>query len=167
MKTFFSKLFLFLFIAAFVANVSCKDTNKDSVPYVPVDIVLDLQADLSRLGVGESAILIPDEQNFGTLRFSSPNAPVISLGQQVLGNGLILFRMGTSEFSVYDITCTFNATVDYCALEMDNTWLVPACPCCGSEFNLLLEGSPVSGPAAVPLKQYSNFVRNNQLFITN
>lgn len=167
MKTNLSKLFLFLLIIAFVFNVSCKDTNKDNVPYVPVGIVLDLQADLSHLGVGECATLTPDAQNFGVLRFSLSNFPEISLGQQVLGNGLILYRNGTTEFSAYDITCTFNATADYCALEMDDTWLVPECPCCGSEFNIMLEASPVSGPASFPLKQYSAFVRNNQLFIRN
>lgn len=156
-----------MLIVAFVVYVSCKDTNKDNVPYVPVDIVLDLQADLAHVGVGESAILTPNEQSFGVLRFSSSNLPEISLGQQLLGNGLILYRTGTTEFSVYDITCTFNASVDYCALEMDDTWLVPECPCCGSEFNILLEASPVSGPAAFPLKTYSAFVRNNQLFIRN
>jgi Rieske Fe-S protein len=167
MKTILSKLFLFSLILAFVLNESCKDTNKDSVPYITVDIVLDLQADLSHLGVGQSATITPNEQSFGVLRFSSSKFPEISLGQQVLGNGLILYRMGTTEFTVYDITCTYNATIDYCALEMDDTWLVPKCPCCGSEFNLLLEASPVSGPAALPLKQYSAFVRNNQLFIRN
>jgi hypothetical protein len=167
MKTNLSKLFLFLLIIAFVHNVSCKDINKDSVPYIPVNIVLDLQTDLSHLGVGECATLTPDAQSFGALRFSSSSLPVISLGQQVLGNGLILYRIGTAEFSAYDITCTFNAATDYCALEMDDTWLVPECPCCGSEFNILLEASPVSGPAAFPLKQYSTFVRNNQLFIRN
>lgn len=167
MKTNLSKLFLFLLILAFVLIVSCKDINKDNVPYVPVDIVLDLQADLSNLGVGESAILTPDSESFGVLRFSSSKLPAITLGQQVLGNGLILHRIGTTDFMVFDITCTFNATTDYCTLEMDETWLVPKCPCCGSEFNILLEASPVSGPAAFPLKQYSSFVRNNQLFIRN
>jgi hypothetical protein len=167
MNTNLSKLFLFLLIIAFVLIVSCKDINKDNVPYVPVDIVLDLQADLSNLGVGESAILTPDALNFGVLRFSSSKLPVISLGQQVLGNGLILYRIGTTDFAAYDITCTFNATIDYCTLEMDDTWLVPKCPCCRSEFNMLLEASPISGPASLPLKQYSTFVRNNQLFIRN
>lgn len=152
---------------AFVLNVSCKDINKDNVPYVPVDIVLDLQSDLSHLGVGESATLTPDQQSFGVLRFSSSNLPVISLGQPVLGNGLILYRIGTTEFSAFDITCTFNAVADYCALEMDDTWLLPECPCCGSEFNILLEAYPVSGQAGLPLKQYSTYVRNNQLFIRN
>jgi hypothetical protein len=167
MKTLPSKLFLFLLFVTLLGNVSCKDINKDSIPYVPVDIVLDLQADLSHLGVGESAILTPNEQNFGILRFSSGNYPVITLGQPLLGNGLILYRYGSNEFSAYDITCTYKASVDYCALEMDDTWLVPECPCCGSEFNLMLQASPVSGPAAMPLKEYSTFVRNNQLFIRN
>jgi Rieske Fe-S protein len=82
-------------------------------------------------------------------------------------NGLIIYRIGIDEFAVYDITCTFKASTDFCALEMDDTWLIPKCPCCGSEFNILLEASPVSGPAASALKQYYTFIRNNQLYIKN
>lgn len=167
MNTNLSKLFLFSLIISFVINVSCKDSIMDTIPYVPVDLVLDLQADLSYVGVGETAIIKPDLQGFGILSFASPKFSPISLGQVIEGNGLILYRSGLDEFAAYDITCTFKASTDYCALEMDDTWFVPACPCCGSEFNILLEASPVSGPAAAPLKQYSTFIRNNQLYIKN
>jgi Rieske Fe-S protein len=167
MNSNLSKLFLFSLIFTCIINISCKDNIRDQVPYVPVDLVLDLQADLSYVGVGETAILTPNPQGMGILTFASSRYSPISLGQAITGNGLILYRLGTNEFAVYDMTCTFKASTDYCALEMDDTWLVPKCPCCSSEFNILLEASPVSGPAAVALKQYSNFVRNNQLYIKN
>jgi nitrite reductase/ring-hydroxylating ferredoxin subunit len=167
MKSVCPKLFLFFLIINFILPESCNDNIIDGVPYVPVDIVLDLQADLSYVGVGETAILIPDPEGFGVLSFSSSKYAPITLGQFIQGNGLIIYRQAVDEFAVYDITCTYKASTDFCALEMDDTWLIPKCPCCGSEFNILLEGSPVSGPAAVSLKQYSCFIRNNQLYIKN
>ncbi len=167
MNSVLSKLFLFLLILTFILSQSCKDNINDDVPYVSIDIVLDLQADLSYVGVSETAILTPDPQGSGVLSFSSSKYSPITLGQFIQGNGLIIYRLAIDEFVVYDITCTYKASTDYCALEMDDTWLIPKCPCCGSEFNILLEGSPVSGPAALALKQYSSFIRNNQLYIKN
>jgi hypothetical protein len=167
MNSFHSKLFLFSLITTFIIVESCSDNIRDVVPYVSIDIVLDLQADLSYVGVGETAILTPDPQGSGILTFSSSKYSPITLGQFIEGNGLIIYRLGIDEFAVYDITCTFKASTDYCALSMDETWLIPKCPCCSSEFNILLEASPVSGPAAVALKQYSSFIRNNQLYIKN
>ncbi|KPK88076.1 MAG: hypothetical protein AMS27_00560 [Bacteroides sp. SM23_62_1] len=166
-KQYIPKLGLFFLIFIIPGVESCKDNNKDYVPYVPVNLVLDLQTDLSYLGVGETAIITPNEYGFGVLHFASPKYPEITLGQEVYGNGLIVYRFDINEFVTYDITCTFNATTDYCALDMDDTWLIPKCPCCQSEFNILLEASPVSGPAALPLKAYTTFIRNNQLYIKN
>jgi len=162
-----SKLGLFFFIFIFIVIESCKDNKHDYVPYVTVNLILDLQTDLSYLGVSEAATITPNNSGFGVIRFSSPKIPEINLGQEVYGNGLIIYRIDLNEFAVYDITCTFKADIDYCALEMDNTWLVPKCPCCNSEFNILLEATPISGPAALPLKPYTTFIRNNQLFIKN
>jgi hypothetical protein len=162
-----AKLFLFSLILTFILSESCKDNINDAVPYIPVDIVLDLQADLSYVGVGESAILTPSPQGTGILSFSSSKYSPITLGQFIQGNGLIIYRQGIDDFKVYDITCTYKASIDYCALEMDETWLVPKCPCCGSEFNIPLDASPVTGPAIASLKQYSGFIRNNQLYIKN
>jgi hypothetical protein len=164
---YISKLGLFFLIFIITGTESCRDDKNDWVPYVLVNLVLDLQTDLSYLGVSETAIILPNDNGFGVLHFASPKNPEITLGQAVYGNGLIIYRIDINEFAVYDITCTFKASSDYCALEMDDTWLVPKCPCCESEFNILLEASPISGPAALPLKPYTTFIRNNQLFIKN
>lgn len=164
---YISKLGLFFLLFTIAGTESCRDDKNDYIPYVPVNLILDLQTDLSYLGVSESATIIRNEYGFGVLHFASPKYPQITLGQEVYGNGLILYRKDLNEYVVYDITCTFKASTDYCALEMDDTWLVPKCPCCQSEFNLLLDASPISGPAALPLKQYTTFIRNNQLFIKN
>lgn len=157
--------FIFLVIGA--VNHSCQKDNHDVVPYVPVNLILDIQTDLGHLGVGETATIVPDEEGYGILRFSAPNYPVLRLGQEVYGNGLILYRRDLYEFMVFDRTCTFQASMDYCAVEMDDTGLVPECPCCQSQFMIPLEGAVKQGPAALPLKTYQTYINNYQLFISN
>lgn len=50
-----SKLGLFFIILIIVVvNQSCSDDNQDIVPYVPVDLILDIQTDLGHLGRGDS-----------------------------------------------------------------------------------------------------------------
>jgi hypothetical protein len=163
-----SKLGLFFILFLIInLNHSCNDDNQDIVPYVPVDIVLDIQTDLGHLGVGETATILPDEDGYGILSFSAPNYPVIRLGQEVEGNGLILYRQDLYEFWVFDRTCTYKASVDYCGVEMDNTGLFPECPCCHSQFVITLEGAVKQGPAALPLKLYHAYLHGNQLFLSN
>jgi hypothetical protein len=165
---FITKLGLFfIFLLIGVVNHSCRKDNQDIVPYVPVNLILDIQTDLGHLGVGETATIIPDEQGYGVLSFSAPNYPVLRLGQEVSGNGLILYRLALYEFMVFDRTCTFQANIDYCALEMDDTGLVPECPCCQSQFMLPLEGAVIKGPAVLPLKTYQTYINNYRLFISN
>ena len=165
---YFTKLGLFFIPGVFLVVIhSCSNDNHDLVPYVPVNLVLDVQTDLSHLGVGDAAVIVPDENNFGIIRFLNPNYPEIRLGQEVYGNGLILYRTGNTEFSVFDKTCTFNASTDYCAVEMDATYLFPECPCCDSQFAITLDGAVNKGPAALPLKPYNAFVNNYRLYISN
>ena len=169
MKDRTSKITLFfLIVVAELIIGSCKNDNRDYVPYVPVDLTLDLQADLAHLGNLDVAIVTPGTTGLGVLQFSNPKLNPIYTGQAVHGNGIIIYRLSVTEFFAYDITCTFNAEVDYCPLEMGDNWLLPECPCCESKFNLLLEGAPrISGPAALPLQQYNTFIRNNRLYIKN
>jgi len=157
----------FIFLLIIALNHSCNDDNQDAVPYVPVNIVLDIQADLGHLGVGETATILPDENGYGILSFSAPGYPLITLGQKVSGNGLILYREALYEFIVFDCTCTYKASTDYCAVGMDDTGLIPECPCCHSQFVIPLDGAVRKGPAALPLKEYLASVNGNQLFISN
>lgn len=165
---FKTKLGLFFILAAVLAiHHSCSDDNHDSVPYVPVNLVLDIQTDLAHLGVGDAAVIVPDDHGFGIIRFLNPAYPEIRLGQEVYGNGLILYRSGNNEFSVFDKTCTYKASTDYCAVEMDQTFLFPECPCCTSQFAITLDGAVNKGPAALPLQPYNAYVNNYRLYISN
>jgi len=148
-------------------NYSCRNENQDVVPYVPVNLILDIQNDLAHLGVGETATIVKDEQGFGVISYTHPDYPQIRLGQQVFGNGLILYRIAQYEFAVYDKTCTYRASDDYCAVEMDDTGLIPQCPCCQSKFAIPIDGAIANGPAAVPLKAYHSFIDNYSLYLSN
>ena len=163
-----SKLGFFFLFFSFLLFSACEKDNRDYVPYVEVDIVLDLQIDLSGLGNLDAATITPNSLGLGELSFSSPSIPSINLGQAVFGNGIIIYRISQYEFAAYDITCTYRADIDYCSLDMGTNWLIPKCPCCDAEFNLLLEGAPpISGPAALPLQKYNTFIRNDKLYIKN
>lgn len=159
--------FFFIIFLLIAGNHSCRNDNQDVVPYVPVNLILDIQTDLGHLGVGETAIIVPGEEGYGILSFSAPDYPVIRLGQEVSGNGLILYREAQYEFMAFDRTCTFQASIDYCAVEMDDTGLVPGCPCCQSQFIIPLEGAVKQGPAVLPLKAYRTYINGYQLFISN
>jgi hypothetical protein len=167
-----SKLGLFfLFPATFFLAAGCVKDNADVVPYVYLDLALGLSAELAHLGVGEEATITHDADGPWTVRFSNPQYPEISLGpgQTIHGNGLIIYRSQFNEYEVYDITCTFQAQTDYCALERNPEYaLVFDCPCCPSRFLYNADGYyAIEGPAAMPLKRYPAFIQANALIIRN
>jgi hypothetical protein len=170
---FISKLGLFFgILATAVSFTACVKDNNDVVPYAHIDLILDLSTDLSHLGPQETATVIPNSGGIGgTIRFSNPQYPVIPLGagQILQGNGVIIYRSDVYEYEVYDITCTFQAQVDYCALERnadyDGVW---DCPCCQSRFLYNSDAYyAIEGPAAQPLKRYPAFVQASTLIIRN
>ena len=134
------KLFLLFFIASLLL-ISC-EKNNDIIPYVPVNIYISIDPDLANLGVGGSAVYT------GGL------------------NGILIYRKSVYEFAAYERTCTYRPS-DNCAIEIDETGLIPECPCCGSKFILTNEGSVLEGPAVFPLKQYQTTVTGNILHIHN
>ncbi len=102
-----SKLGLFFGILIISSILTgCTKDNGDEVPYVYLNLNLDLSTDLSQLGVMETATITPDKNGLGVIRFSHPDYPEISLGlgQILNGNGLIIYRRDIYEYAVYDIT---------------------------------------------------------------
>ncbi len=167
-----SKLGLFFGILAIsFFQQGCVKENGDYVPYVYLNLVLGINTDLAHLGNHQTATITPDENGLGIIRFSNPQYPEIplGLGQILNGNGLIIHRLDGYIYEVYDITCTFQAQVDYCALDRhpdyDGVW---DCPCCQSRF--LYQGDAyyvIEGPAAQPLKRYPATVQAGSLMIRN
>jgi len=167
-----SKLGLFfgiLIISSILAG--CVKDNRDEVPYVYLNLMLGLSTDLAHLGVMETATIIPDENGFGVIRFSHPEYPeiLLGLGQIINGNGLIIYRWDIYEYEVYDITCTFQAQTDYCALHRNADFEgVFDCSCCSSRFLYNSDGYyAIEGPAAMPLRRYNAFIQADALIIRN
>ena len=164
-----SKLGLFFVIPAILILWGCERNNSDEVPYVYINLSLDLSTDLVHLGPSETATIIPDKNGNGVIRFSNPKYPEILLGQgQIInGNGIIIYRGDLYEYEVYDITCTYRAQTDYCRLNRSDFEGLYECPCCDSKFLVNSNGDVFQGPAAMPLKRYSCFINNNALIINN
>jgi len=167
-----SKLGLFFVILAFSFILgSCEKDNGDVVPYVYLNLSLGLSTDLAHLGVSQTATITPDNNGLGVIRFSNPQYPEVALGlgQILNGNGLIIYRKDFINYEVYDITCTFKAQTDYCALQRNPDYEgIFDCPCCNSRFIYDGQGFLViEGPAAAPLKRYPAFTRANSLIIRN
>jgi Rieske Fe-S protein len=145
--------------------------NRDVVPYAYINLALGITTDLSHLGIGETATVIPDGNGICVIRFSNPKYPEISLGigQELHGNGIIIYRSEFNVYEVYDITCTFQAQTDYCRLERHPDYDgVFDCPCCKSRFIYNADGFyAIEGPAAQPLKRYPSFIQSGDLVISN
>ena len=164
-----SKVGLFFIILAILLAWGCKRDNMEQVPYVYINLSLDLSTDLAQLGVSETATIIPDKNGNGVISFSNPQYPqiVLGAGQEINGNGIIIYRGNLYQYEVYDITCTFNAQTDYCRLNRSDFEGLYECPCCNSRFLVNSDGYVLQGPAAMPLKPYSSYISNNALAINN
>jgi hypothetical protein len=167
-----SKLGLFFGLAAFLISLGgCVKDNKDIVPYVYLNLSLGLLTDLAHLGNHQTATLTPNEDGIGVIRYSNPQYPeiVLGLGQILNGKGLIIYRGDGYNYEVYDITCTFQAQTDPCALERNPDYEgIFDCPCCNSSFIYDFDGfSAWREPAALPLKRYSAYIEANSLIIRN
>jgi hypothetical protein len=167
-----SKLGLFFgFLAIFILAGSCTRDNGDVVPYVHLDLSLGINTDLASLGVGEEATIRPDQNGAGVIRFNDPRLLDVQLGfgQILNGNGLIVYRKDIYRYEVYDITCTFKASTDYCALEPKEGFAyVFDCPCCNSSFLYNSDAYyVVKPPASMPLRRYNAFVDGGYLIIRN
>jgi hypothetical protein len=139
-----SKLLLFfLFLLVFTSFSGC-DKEDDYIPYVPVNISITVNPELANVGLLGYYII--------------PDAGV---------NGILIFRRDLDVYEAYDLTCTYLPYEQKCKIEMDNTGILPVCPCCKSEFNMLNYGNPQIGPARRALKQYQVTRSGNFLQISN
>ena len=140
-------LVFFLFSVLFTVTNSC-DNSSDPLPYMPVNERIYISTDLKNMLPGE------------IIFFGTP-------GNQGYG-GFIIYRESQTSFKVYDRACTYDFA-DGCILEEDIVWgiTIPTCPCCGSQFNITVDGSVHKGPANVPLQKYTSYVSGDVLRVTN
>jgi Rieske Fe-S protein len=83
--------------------------------------------------------------------------------------GIIIFKDAVDSpnpFLAYDATCTHEISTS-CRVLTDGSG-VATCPCCGSQFILIMGGgNPVKGPAIEPLKQYRTTFAGGRIIIRN
>jgi Rieske Fe-S protein len=123
---------------------SCETNRGQIIPYVKVDVDLDMYAELGNMGIGTTLIL-PSE------------------GHQ----GIVLYREDDLLFHAYDLTCTEYPEHDAAVVEDKDFIGVFKCPECGSRYILINGAYPDSGPAEYPLVEYRTSIQGNLLIITN
>ena len=135
-----SKYFTF-FLVIIIINSCNKDDN--TIPNVPVSF--RIQA--SELGGVGSAIYT----------------------QEIYGiRGIIIYHKNNNEYVAYERACSYRPTNDCEVVQLNNdinpSYLTDNC--CNSNF-LLDDGTPFSGPALLPLKQYNTSFDGTYINVSN
>ncbi len=172
MNTISKIKFFLLFTFLFTGFLSCDKNNYEQVPYVSVNVKINIYSNLTFMGIGETVMILPDDSNYGYIRFNDDSRSDIYLTSKVYGNGIILYRYDQEAFLAYDRTCTFKPATNYCGLEFDDSGILPTCPCCESRFIVSYAGEATGYPtsdsqAALALKQYKTTISNGILKISN
>lgn len=129
---------IILIIGLSLFQSSCRK-NKQYVPYVAIDIYLNLNLPsyINLNGIG------------GWTYVSGGN------------DGLIVYRQTQTVFMVYDRYCTYNVDGSCGAASVDSTNVTVSCPCDGSQYQLY-DGAVIKGPATLNLHQYrADYDENN------
>ena len=122
---------------------ACEKNRGEIIPYVKVDIYMDIYAELGTLGHLQSKL--------------------ISGGY----NGIILYRESDFEFMAYDRTCTLFPDHDAAVIPDENIDGVFVCPECGSQYLVINGAQLIKGPAQYPLVEYRTAVTGSILHIFN
>lgn len=141
---FYTRLFFAILLINGAIAPSCESNRKQIIPYVQVNVDLDLYAELGTLGIG-STMVIPDEGY----------------------NGIVLYREDDMLFHAYDMTCTEYPEHDAAVVRDTIFDGVYRCPVCNSRFVILNGAFPDSGPAEFPLVEYRTSIQGNLLLISN
>lgn len=136
---------ILLFFICLILFWGCDDIHQ-TVPGVPVNIILDTNTELAGLGVG-STMVCPKSGGF---------------------MGILLYRNSLSEYYAYERTCTYYPN-DTSAVVAEKGGVIAVCPRCGSTFIITADGALVNkGPARLPLIKYRTYLdRSGRLYISN
>lgn len=80
--------------------------------------------------------------------------------------GIIVYRKSNTEFMAYDRNCTYQSSNACSKADVDSSNLIIKDACCGSEF-LITDGTVLTSPATLPLKQYQTSFDGTTLHIFN
>jgi hypothetical protein len=68
--------------------------------------------------------------------------------------GIVIYRIDLYTFNAYERTCPYDPQEECARVEVDQSGFILIDSCCMSRYNIL-DGSPLDGPATLPLKQYT------------
>ena len=133
------------YLSLIILIILIKSCDKDNniIPNVKVDFRIQA-SELS--GVGSA---IYTQENYGV-------------------RGIIIYHKNTNEYVAFERACSYRPN-DNCAVVHLNNEVNPSFlkdSCCNSSF-LLEDGTPFSGPALVPLKQYSTNFDGTYIYVYN
>ena len=121
---------------------SCKnDDNEDLIPYVTVNFTIYPNT-LDYIPVGQY------EYFTGGYK------------------GIIIYRPQEDEFMAYERACPYDPLTEGARVIVDASGLIAGDTICGSKF-ILLDGSPLEGPAKISLKQYHTSYNGDALYVYN
>ena len=121
-----------LLLLSLVVVSSC-NKNKNRVPYVPIDLYLN--------------ITLPSYTNLNVIG----GWVYVSGGSK----GLIVYRQTSETFMIYDRHCTYDINAACAPASVDSTNLSISCDCDGSQYQLY-DGAVINGPATYSLQQYQS-----------
>jgi hypothetical protein len=134
---------VFYFILITLSAIGCKDRNNYQIPYVPVNIVINVnQPDFFALTV--------------------PTGWVYVTGGS---RGIIVYRKSDSEFVAIERHSTYNVD-DHCAVTVLSDGIILDDPCSDSQW-LITDGTIVNGPTSSPLVTYDTSFNPPYLTISN
>ncbi len=121
-------LYFILGLVVISFNSCGKDENETAIPYVYVDFLIYPNT-LDYIADGQWAYF--------------------SGGYK----GIIIYRPMNDQFMAYERACPFDPLVEGARVEVESSGIIAIDSVCGSRF-LLTDGTPIAGPAGIPLKQY-------------
>ena len=133
-----------LSIILLIVMVSCNlDNGQGAIPYVPVNISLNLQnVDFQPLSIDGGFVYVT-----GGVK------------------GILVYRENSASYLAFERSCTYEPNSDCARIRMDSSLLFMIDTCCSSQFNL--EGNVLSGVAPYALRQYSSSLNGTTLNINN
>lgn len=137
-------IFLLGILPIFLVNSCDKDKEDNLIPYVYVNFVL----------YPNTIDYIPDGQWI-----------TVTGGYK----GIIIYRPMHDQFMAFERACPHDPLVENSRLIVEtNSGIIAndSLHGCGSRF-LLTDGSPISGPAGIPLKQYRTSYDGHTLLVYN
>lgn len=120
---------IFIICLAFIVFNSCgKKDNSEAIPYVYVNFAIYPNT-IDYIADGQWAYVTGGYK------------------------GIIIYRYQSDEFLAFERACPYDPLLQGARVQVESSGLIAVDSLCGSRF-LLLDGSPVKGPAGTSLKQY-------------